>query len=255
MRPLQQRRAGSLHQPELRGRLALGDGPGADALEDLPDPRAPWSGPTGFLVPARRHLFLPAIGARRAPPTPGADRALWVPEGKSRRLARYRRMNEATHPPDLSKRRRQGPRHQLLLDLYARGPYALTRGLVELADGEGPLEPFPWRVLRRIRLAAAGRAHLGVPAPAPLGDRAPMDVLRDAVARFLGTEPELTADPTGELLCLTVSTNDDETWEMRMNATVRYASEQGVPCVPIVDNPRGKTFVLVGFAVLSEVSP
>ena len=166
----------------------------------------------------------------------------------------------------------RGALHQLLLDLYARGPapiartrdhrrdrrlaqYALSRGLVELADGEGPLEPFPWRVLRQIRLTPAGRARLGIPAPSGLGDRAPMDVLRDAVARFLGTEPELAADPMGELLCLAVSTNDEDTWEMHMNAAVRYASEQGVPCVPIVDNPRGNTFVLVGFASLSQETP
>jgi hypothetical protein len=181
-------------------------------------------------------------------------------------------MNEVTLPPDPSKRRQRGPLHLLLLDLYARGPapiartrdhqrdrrlaqYALSRGFVEIADGEGPLEPFPWRVLRQIRLTPAGRVRLGVPAPAALGDRAPMDVLRDAVARFFTTEPELTADPTGELLCLTVCTNDHPGWEMRMNAAVRYASEQGVPCLPIVENPRGNTFVLVGFAAATEETP
>ena len=125
--------------------------------------------------------------------------------------------------------------------------YALDRGLVELADGEGPLERDPSRVLRIIRLAPPGRTCLDLRAAAPLGGREPLAVLREAVALFLGDDVEVDAGPTGAFLAQMDHVSDGDTWEARVVAAARHATDQGVPCAPVIYNPRGYDFVLEGF--------
>ena len=131
-----------------------------------------------------------------------------------------------------------GPLYNLLLRLYAYG--------VVLSDPE-PLHRDPsWNYLRMIQLTPVGRARLGLPPPAALGDRLPLAVLNEAIAFFLGRRVQLVSDPSGELIAIPKRPCTPALGEAPIIASVRLAAEQGVVCEPIFEDPTGE-FVFVGF--------
>lgn len=158
----------------------------------------------------------------------------------------------------------------LLIRLFAHGPATIVRsaatgradwqvaraalriGFIELTEDA----PLPRNLklggLREIRIAQAGRAALGVPDPAPIGDRSPVEVIGAGVKLFMGAGAiTVTAREEGapdSRMIARANYHTVDGWPDAIDAVVVYAGEQGVPCEAISENPRGDEWHVTGFA-------
>lgn len=162
-----------------------------------------------------------------------------------------------------------GPLHDLLIGLYAHGPRvivqttkaaraewrvarrALRLGCVSLVGDE----PLPRYILdgglRSVLLTAAGRGWLGIPDPAPLGGRDPIDVLKAGVRLFMGVKAfNLTACEDGSAARRMIARAHYHTvdgWPDSLDAIARFATEQGASCECLYEHDGGDGSTLLGF--------
>lgn len=129
---------------------------------------------------------------------------------------------------------------------------ALRLGLAELADDDGqPPRDIVAGGLRLVRLTARGREYLGIPEPALLGGREPLDVLREAVSLLMGEDgftltacpPDWTGPPT---MIAFANHHLLDGWDDRLDAVAVVATGQGVACRAVALHD-GRVWVLAGF--------
>lgn len=144
---------------------------------------------------------------------------------------------------------------------WRTGRRALRLGRAELVEDEGPL---PRSIvaggLRLVRITSRGREYLGIPGAASLGDREPLDVLRDAVRILMGGDGFVLAAPPADwtgptMIALANHHLLDGGWDERIDAISVIAGEQGVVGCQVVALHDGCVgWVLAGFEAVDTES-